>query len=158
MNCFEARNDFVAFWRNALETEARAKLLVHLRDCPTCDHSFRIFALTAPVLYSATEPSASLGSVAEIAGESGAERFAERASMPEQRRFARYFSKVMPVLVMTAAAAIALLFAAPSRVTFEDAIAAENPNVELASNEPADGFFGQELLAPDDSAHETPGE
>jgi hypothetical protein len=51
MNCFEARQDFPAFWRKAIAAERRAELLRHLAGCAKCDHAFRLFALSAPVLY-----------------------------------------------------------------------------------------------------------
>jgi len=56
MNCFEARQDFPAFWRRSLESERRAELMAHLKGCAKCDRAFRVFALTAPVLYSDAEP------------------------------------------------------------------------------------------------------
>lgn len=51
MNCFEARQDFVGFWRGALEGERRRELLAHLKGCSKCDRAFRAFALTAPMLH-----------------------------------------------------------------------------------------------------------
>jgi hypothetical protein len=51
MNCFEARQEFPALWRKTAIAERRADLLAHLKGCDKCDHAFRIFALTAPVLY-----------------------------------------------------------------------------------------------------------
>jgi Putative zinc-finger len=52
MNCFEARQDFVSFWRGALDGERRRELLAHLMGCAKCDRAFRTFALTAPMLHS----------------------------------------------------------------------------------------------------------
>ena len=52
MNCFEARQDFVNFWRGALDGERRRVLLAHLKGCAKCDRAFRAFALTAPMLHS----------------------------------------------------------------------------------------------------------
>jgi anti-sigma factor RsiW len=51
MNCFEARQEFPAMWRKTLTAERRGELLAHLKGCEKCDHAFRVFALTAPVLY-----------------------------------------------------------------------------------------------------------
>lgn len=51
MNCFEARQDFVSFWRRALDGERRRELLAHLEGCSKCDRAFRAFALTAPMLH-----------------------------------------------------------------------------------------------------------
>jgi hypothetical protein len=51
MNCFESRQEFPALWRKTLTAERRVELLAHLKGCEKCDHAFRIFALTAPVLH-----------------------------------------------------------------------------------------------------------
>jgi hypothetical protein len=42
---------------------------------------------------------------------------------------------------------IALYFAVPGPVTFEDAIAADNPNVEVTAYPSTDSLFGQEVIA-----------
>jgi Putative zinc-finger len=55
MNCFEARQEFPALWRKTATAERRAELLAHLKGCEKCDHAFRVFALTAPVLHGAME-------------------------------------------------------------------------------------------------------
>ena len=59
MNCFEARQEFPALWRKTATAERRAELLTHLKGCEKCDHAFRVFALTAPVLYGEMEQQAS---------------------------------------------------------------------------------------------------
>lgn len=59
MNCFEARQEFPALWRTTLTVERRGELLAHLKGCDKCDHAYRVFALTAPVLYGETERHAS---------------------------------------------------------------------------------------------------
>ena len=56
MNCFEARQEFSALWRKTATAERRAALIAHLKGCEKCDHAFRVFALTAPVLHGAMEP------------------------------------------------------------------------------------------------------
>jgi anti-sigma factor RsiW len=58
MNCFESRQEFAAMWRNRATGERRAEILAHLKSCAKCDHAFRVFALTAPVLHSEAEPPA----------------------------------------------------------------------------------------------------
>src|SRR5260370_14427185 len=55
MNCFETRQEFVSFWRGALDGERRQNLLSHLKGCPKCDRAFRAFALTAPMLHTRGE-------------------------------------------------------------------------------------------------------
>ena len=52
MNCFDARAEFGAFWRRAMPTEERARLVEHLKTCARCDRAFRVFALSAPVIHS----------------------------------------------------------------------------------------------------------
>ncbi len=56
MNCFEARPEFSALWRKTATAERRAGLIAHLKGCEKCDHAFRVFALTAPVLHGEIEP------------------------------------------------------------------------------------------------------
>ena len=59
MNCFEARQEFPALWRKTATAERRGELLAHLKGCEKCDHAFRVFALSAPVLYGEMEQQAS---------------------------------------------------------------------------------------------------
>src|SRR5260370_1966492 len=56
MKCFESRQEFSAIWRNRGTPERRAETLAHLKSCAKCDHAFRVFALTAPVLHSESQP------------------------------------------------------------------------------------------------------
>ena len=56
INCFEARQEFPAFWRRELAAERRAALVNHLAGCAKCDRAFRNFAFGAPVLHSVGEP------------------------------------------------------------------------------------------------------
>ncbi len=56
MNCFEARQEFPALWRKTATSERSAELYAHMKGCVKCDHAFRVFALSAPVLHSAVEP------------------------------------------------------------------------------------------------------
>ena len=58
INCFEARQEFPAFWRREVAAERRAELVSHLARCAKCDRAFRNFALGAPVLHSVGEPAA----------------------------------------------------------------------------------------------------
>jgi hypothetical protein len=146
MNCFEAKNDFIALWQKKLGHQRRSQLLAHLRGCATCDRSFRIFALTAPVLYSAAEPDWAAGakqpSVRNIGELNLAGTPAKVRIWPSVRRL----NRILAAFVMAAAAAIALYFTAPPRTTFEDAIAADNSNAEVASYRATDNFFGQTFM------------
>ena len=56
INCFEARQEFPAFWRRELASEQRSALVEHLAGCAKCDRAFRNFAVSAPVLHSVSEP------------------------------------------------------------------------------------------------------
>jgi len=55
MNCFEARQAFVAFWQRTMPLEHRAAFSTHLQLCQRCNRSFRVFALSAPVLHSSAD-------------------------------------------------------------------------------------------------------
>ena len=152
MNCFEARSDFVAFWQKTLTHERRAQVLMHLRGCVTCDRSFRTFALTAPVLYSATEPDSNSEAARQVGLSGNGFDLSSAPSNAERRSNARRLNRFLPAFVMAAAAAIALYFAAPPHMTFEDAIAVDNSNTEVASYPSTDSFFGQELMTQDTTA------
>ena len=87
-------------WRKTLTAERRGELLAHLKGCEKCDHAFRVFALTAPVLHGEIERQASRGS-------RPARREFSLADRP--RRFAsatREVSRPNRWLPMAAAAAI----------------------------------------------------
>ena len=146
MNCFEAKGDFVAFWQKTLGSERRGLLLTHLRGCATCDRSFRNFALTAPVLYSAADPALNSGRARESGLNVGVFNLPSAQSVEGYGPIIRTLNRVLPAFVMAAAAVLALYFAAPPRVTFEDAIA-DNTNAEVASYPSTDSFFGQEVMA-----------
>jgi hypothetical protein len=146
MSCFEARNDFVAFWEKTLADDRRAQLLSHMCGCSTCDRSFRIFALTAPVLYSATDPNWNSGPARPKGIHGGAFNLPKAPSLAEYRLGVRRLNRILPAFVMAASAAIVIYFAAPPRMTFEDAVAADNSNAEVASYRTTDSFFDQELM------------
>ena len=67
INCFEARQEFPAFWRRELAAERRAALVNHLAGCAKCDRAFRNFAVGAPVLHSVGEPPARIHAEAQSA-------------------------------------------------------------------------------------------
>ncbi len=146
MNCFEAKNDFVAFWQKKLSHQRQAQLLAHLHRCVTCDRSFRIFALTAPVLYSATEPDSTAGAKWPSGLDSGEFNLPGTPSRAHGWPIIRTLNRILPAFVMAAAAAIALYFTVPPHITFEDAIAAANSSAEVASYSSTDSFFGQEFM------------
>lgn len=156
MNCFEARNDFVAFWQRTLLPDRQIQLLAHLRECSGCDHSFRVFALTAPLLYSRVEPARGQAIDGVTAGLQANRmatplRAGESSGPPADKRhlIVRVMSRAIPASALAAAAAVALYFAAPPRMTFEDAIGSDYSNVEPASYPSVDSFFGKALVAED---------
>jgi hypothetical protein len=146
MNCFEAKQDFVAFWQKKLGHQRRAQLLAHLHRCATCDRSFRVFALTAPVLYSATEPDSTADARRPSSLDTGEFNLPGTRSSAQGWPIVQTLNRILPAFVMAAAAAIALYFTAPPHMTFEDAIAADNSNAEVANYPSTDNFFGQELM------------
>ena len=155
MNCFEARKEFISFWRRTMPHDQRPVFMTHLRGCARCDRSFRIFALSAPVLHSAVEP------------EPGSTRHRplQRVATPAFRRGAslarngpstRAWSLVGAAVVMAAAAVVVAIYVAtPPRVTLEDALGIDNTNVELATYTPAENLFGQEILGQDPATRDS---
>ena len=103
MNCFEARQEFSVLWRKTATAERRAELLAHLKGCEKCDHAFRVFALTAPVLHGEVERDAARVSRPARREFSLADRPRRFASVSREVAFSR-----QPIrwLAMSAAAAI----------------------------------------------------
>ena len=108
MNCFEARQEFPALWRKTATAERRAELLAHLKGCEKCDHAFRVFALTAPVLHGEMERDAARVSRPARREFSLADRPRRFASVTREVAFSRQPNRW---LAMSAAAAI-FVFAA----------------------------------------------
>jgi len=109
MNCFEARQEFTGFWRGVLDAGKRAELLAHLQTCAGCDHAFRVFALTAPVLHSDAEPPSRRASAParEFSLADRPRRFAS-ASRAEVRP-QRWFAMCAAVTIFAAASLAAYL-------------------------------------------------
>lgn len=151
MNCLEARNEFAAFWRREMPLDVRAALATHLRECARCDHSFRVFALSAPVLHSAIEP--------EMGVEARRTGGLHTVAIPARREASAVRSKAAVRvrwrgagvgLVMAAAALLAIYVSTAQPDTFEDALAGDNnPQVETISYTPAVNLFGQEITGQD---------
>ncbi len=99
MNCFEARQEFSALWRKTATPARRAELLAHLKGCEKCDHAFRVFALTAPVLHGEMERDAARVS-------RPARREFSLADRPRRFALAREVSRPNRWLAMSAVAAI----------------------------------------------------
>lgn len=154
MNCFEARREFAAFWQRRMSAGDREAFLAHLRQCPRCEHSFRLFALSAPVLHSAVQPessaraqrSASLHSVATNARRPGFSVRPNRRQRPRWRAAAAGFA-------MAAVAVVAVYVATTPRATFEDALTAYTASgVQTTSYTPTSDVFGPEVIGEDPTA------
>ncbi len=143
MNCLEARKAFVSFWHMTLDLSQRADFVNHLAGCMACNHSFRVFALTAPVLHSEYAPRPR--QLLEQTGIKG-----NRPAQLLSRYGANRWWATGLAATMGAAAALALYISQPPRVTLEDAfqdgMVESNPDVQLATFDPSDSLFG-----PDDS-------
>jgi anti-sigma factor RsiW len=134
MNCFEARQEFSGLWRGALSAERRAELLTHLSSCARCDHGFRIFALTAPVLHSESEPASRLGT-ANVREFSLSDRPRRLASVSrETPRPQRWFAMCAAVTVFFAAAMAAYLSVTAPVESFNDAVSGAE-SVDLFSEQ-----------------------
>lgn len=122
MNCFEARQEFSALWRKTATAERRAELLAHLKGCGKCDHAFRVFALTAPVLHGEVERDAARVSRPARREFSLADRPRRFASVSREVSMSRQPNRW---LAMSAAAAI-FVFAASTAY-----LATRTPNESL---------------------------
>jgi hypothetical protein len=152
MNCFEARKEFVSFWRRTMKPEDRAAFNAHLRGCARCDRSFRIFALSALVLHSESKADAASAERRTVVAQRPLASPAVMRVLPSRKLVAdRPWRAMSAAFAMAAAAAIAVYVASTPRITFEDAIAAESPNIELTSYAEPEAVFGQELLGQDAS-------
>jgi hypothetical protein len=154
MNCFEIRNEFVSFWRRTMPVESRVPFSAHLRECPACDHAFRLFALSAPVLHSSVEPSGSPETRAQPQSSTTDEgrRAPALAKSSEVQRWSNAFA----AFALAAAAGVAIYFATPPKMTFEDAIAQDYTSAESPSYySSADSLFGQELMGRDPEVQDT---
>jgi hypothetical protein len=157
MNCFEARKEFPSFWRRILTPEDRAAFLAHVGRCARCDHAFRVFALTAPVLHGDSAP----GELMPVAHTSVASyessSYAGREPAVTSRRGAtvtaivpRASRTVWAAAALAAAALLAVYVAAATPgQTLEDAITSEDPVSDLSTATPESATFGDAVLDQD---------
>ncbi len=125
MNCFEARQEFRAFWRRELEPNRRAEFCAHLEDCPPCDLAFRTFALSAPVLHSEREPAAE-----PMRGAAASVRPRLRPSYAE-RSPRRVWTSMGAAAAMLMAGIFAAYFSVNAPQSVSDAISQPSPFVEV---------------------------
>jgi hypothetical protein len=140
MDCLVSRQQFVSYWRRELGPGDQRELLTHLGGCSSCDNAFRLFAVTAPVLYS---------------------RFTESAKPLIARNRAPIvttggwwvWSQAWLALGLAAAfAAIATAYlSVPWHVTFEDAVAEEGGQPRVVAHllyHPTENLFSPEVSKP----------
>lgn len=172
MNCFEARQDFVGFWQQALEGERRRELLAHLKGCSKCDRAFRAFALTAPMLHSggaaAARPSinAALHDLPQTKPQdiphldfsidmnglrsADAQRAAEivrRASvyrLADRRPSLRWREAAAGLSAVAAAVLLAYFSVAAPSQSFDDALA-NSDSISETTAQPDTDFLGQQI-------------
>jgi len=141
MNCFEARQDFPAFWRCELPADRRAVLNAHLGECAKCDRAFRVFAMTAPVLHSASAALSRAAGPREFTFEHRARAAAPpvNSSYGAQRR---WLAMCASALIFVAASSGAYLAASAPTQSLSDALT-------NSQDQSVQRLFGSEL--PDSS-------
>jgi hypothetical protein len=157
MNCFEARQGFVPFWQRTMPWEQRAAFAAHLQVCQRCDRSFRVFALTAPVLHSKSEPM-----VVAARPRTGKRASVRTMSLQAVKKSTGVRSSGSPRSLWTLGAAGAMaaaLFAAyisaarpSSAYALEQTITGDDSGVELTSFSTGGELFGVETSTQEPSA------
>jgi hypothetical protein len=140
MNCFEARQEFPALWRKTATPERSAELYAHLKGCAKCDHAFRVFALTAPVLHSEVEPPRS---AAEYRRRSALNARRGLSVTNPARAPRRLLAMCAGVMVIVAASTAAYLSVAAPIGSYTD---------EITNSESVYDFPGDATLASNDFA------
>jgi anti-sigma factor RsiW len=133
MNCFEARQDFGAFWKKELEAERRSALAAHLTECAKCDAAFRNFALSAPVLHSESEP-ARIATAAHRENAPRRDSARRAAAVYRESRTSRAWFSMAAAVTLFVAGAFAAYFSISTPVqSLADEISQPEPFVELVS-------------------------
>ena len=156
MNCFEARKEFPSFWRRILTPEERGAFLAHVGRCARCDHAFRVFALTAPVLHGDSAPGELPAAQRSVATYESSP-YARLEPAVTSRRGAtvtavapRASRTVWAAAALAAAALFAVYVAAATPgQTLEDAITSEDPVSDLSTATPESATFGDAVLDQD---------
>ena len=136
INCFEARQEFPAFWRRELTAERRGALVNHLAGCAKCDRAFRNFALGAPVLHSASEPPQR--SVAAVQG-------ARARDVRAPRSAGAVRGELVPRRGLAISAAALVLIAASLAAYFSVTTPVDTLNDELSADPIATQILGPDL-------------
>jgi anti-sigma factor RsiW len=152
MNCFDTRKQFSAFWRRTLEPGQRAAFSAHLNGCAKCDRSFRVFALSAPVLHGEREP--------EARSQPHLARTQPRPVSPRKMTMARrnggfqWLAMAAAAVLVVASGLAAWTAANPPHQNVMEAIAGDNPSIEQVSYSPDASLFGQDVTGPDPALQE----
>lgn len=134
MNCFEARQEFPALWRNRATGERRAEILAHLKGCAKCDRAFRVFALTAPVLHSESEPPAAAPARREFSLGDRPRRFASVSREPASPRRWVAMAAAAAIFVIAGSAAFYSVDAPRETMGDELSMPESNGNYEASAD------------------------
>jgi hypothetical protein len=146
MNCLEARKQFRRFWRQGLPPHEQSEFISHLDGCAGCDHSFRLFALTAPVLQAQfVEARVMSGRRADSADP--AQSGAAKPSLERTRDERVPWGVFGAAIGMALAAAVAVYFSLIQNVTFEDAIT-DTRGIARATYSPGENLLGVDAIGP----------
>jgi hypothetical protein len=153
MNCFEARREFNRFWRHTSTPQVRAALVGHLKECTRCDHAFRLFALTAPVMHSESEP----GRTASSRQISRAPAAIVPSHKPAgSRRAAKalrpWRTACAAILMLTVAGLSAYKASVVPQQSIDQSLTGGELTVEPASEMSEEGIVGQDLIDQDQPA------
>ena len=137
MNCFQTRKEFANFWRERLAPPAADEIANHLECCGLCEHAYRLFALTAPVLHS--EPDA----VDAMLGKESPSRPGRRRAAVDRSGAVGERGMVWTALTMLVAASVVAYIAvtAPSE-SLTDALSKAGPSSTISAvQEPPSSFL-----------------
>jgi hypothetical protein len=151
MNCFDTRKEFIAFWRRTQEAEQRTAFTAHLRECAKCDRSFRVFALSAPVLHGDREPEAR--SQPHPAWAPPLPVAIRRPSVA-RRGGHQWLSMAAAAVLLIVSGMAAWTAATPGHQDVMEAIAGDNPAIEQVSYTPDASLFDQDEIGSDPSLQE----
>jgi len=157
MNCFEIRQAFVPFWQRTMPSDQRAAFNTHLQSCERCDRSFRVFALTAPVLHSDGAPMVGTTGAPTVGAARTRVTVLRRPSVRARRDRNSHGFAMRSWWALGAAGAVAaavlavyVMAARPSSAyVLEQTITGDDPSVELTS------FTTGEMLGPDSTAQDS---
>lgn len=154
MNCFEARKEFRSFWRRVLAPDERAAFTAHLSGCAKCDRSFRVFALSAPVLHSDREPEAARQPLPFARPQLLRPASASRAASARRGWRQSWTVAAAAALLLAGSGMTAWSVAPTSNQNVMEAIAGDDPGVEPVSYITDGSFLGQDEFGSDPSLQE----